>query len=137
MNEITSALQATGGVGGWAVALAVLGTILKLWPKLKALQIDSDGSLRHDLLEEIARLRAEIVTARAEATAERVLCDAKVAAIEVKHNAEMQALRVQMQQIAESIGRSVNAPTTIGATIARAFPVPSDMQDNIDKLDGK
>lgn len=134
MNELVGVFQATGGIGGWALTIALIGTVIKVWPKLKELQIGSDGSLRHDLLEEIARLRAEIVTARAEAAAERVICDAKLAAIEVKHNAEMQSLRGQMQQIAESIGRSANAPSTIGAVIARAYPIPRDMQDNLDEL---
>jgi hypothetical protein len=136
VNDLFSVLQATGGVGGWALAIALVGTFIKVWPKLKELQIGSDGSLRHDLLQEIARLRADIVTARAEAAAERVVCDAKMAAMELKHSAEIQGLKSQMQQILESIGRSSNAPTTIGQTIARAYPLPIDMQDNINKLDG-
>jgi hypothetical protein len=149
LSDFSAAMQALtlGGAGVWTLVFMLAITLIKGWPKLKAIQIGADDSLRHDLLAEITRLRAEN-------TADRVIHDAKIAAIEVKHSAqlteigerhdrriagmeaEMTGLRSQMQQLVESAARSVYAPTTIAETIARAYPIPRDMQDNIDKLGG-
>ena len=140
MNGLVPVFQATGGIGGWALAIALVGTLFKVWPKLKELQIGSDGSLRQDLLAEIVRLRAEIVLARAEVAAERVVCDAKIAAIEVRHNeamtrldAEIRGLENEMRQIVTSQARTMNAP--ISGNLVRAYPIPTDMGELTRKID--
>ena len=127
MNDLPTVLQATGGIGGWAIAFGVFGTILKIWPKLKSLQIEADGSLRHDLFAEIDRLRKDIVAAREEVAKERLMCEAKLAALELKHNTEMAGLRRHLKQILESVGRVAHPRTAIGIAIAKAYPASEDL----------
>ena len=150
MNGVQSALAAlTPAAGVWSIVGLLVLTLIKGWPKLKQIQATSDASLRHDLLEENTRLRAE-------AAAERVIHAAKIEAMDLKHTAfikdlverhdrrvhdleeTIRAMQREMAQFAESLRRdSMNAPTTIGTAIAKAYPVPCDMQDQIKKLDGE
>jgi hypothetical protein len=155
LNELQFALQSLtpSGTGVWVLVAMLALTLVKGWPKLKAIQVGADDSLRHDLLEEIARLRADIVAARAESAAERLLGDARLAAAEVKHSAQLAAIgkrhdlrvaamedeirgmRAQMQQIIESVGRPAHAPTVLAAVIDKAYPLPRDMRELRDELD--
>ena len=151
MNGLVPVFQATGGIGGWALAIALVGTLFKVWPKLKELQIGSDGSLRKDLLDEIVRLRNEVMLSRAETAAERLRaqeetarerlqCDAKIAAIELRHtesmarlDGEIRGLENEMRQIVTSQARTMNAP--ISGNLVRAYPIPTDMGELTRKID--
>lgn len=49
-----------GGWGIWTLVTIVAAALIRMWPAMKKLQNEADGSLRHDLLLMIADLRKEL-----------------------------------------------------------------------------
>lgn len=59
----------TGGV--WTVVGVLIFALSRAWPALKKLQIESDASLRGDLMKMLAEARKETADARSETAAAR------------------------------------------------------------------
>jgi hypothetical protein len=51
-------------VGIWGVLLTAVITAIKAWPALRKLQLESDASLRGDLLARVGALEAEVIELR-------------------------------------------------------------------------
>ena len=90
-------LFASGGViSVWTlVGLAVL-TLIKGWPALKKLQLEADGSLRHDLLERVGKLEGELKI-------ERDRCDEQMKELRAIHTAEIAALRAEVATLTQQL----------------------------------
>jgi uncharacterized protein YlxW (UPF0749 family) len=148
LNDFQGALTALtpSGAGVWVLVAMLAGTLIKGWPKIKAIQVGADDSLRHDLMAEIVRLRAVN-------DADRVLHDAKVEAVELKNRAvikdllerndrrvreleaEVRGLRNEIQQLIRSASRPAYAPTTMQTIVDKAYPLPGGLKALRDELD--
>lgn len=53
-----------GTLSGWVLVAVVLIALIKGWPALRRLQMEEDGSLRHDLLARITRLENDLAAER-------------------------------------------------------------------------
>lgn len=144
MNEFLPTLQATGAISGWAAAVTALGVLLGFWTKFKTIQGRTDDSLRHDLLEEIGRLRTENIE-------ERKDCDKKISAQGERHQEQLKAmgerhdrqinsleceimgLRAEIKQMSLSFARTANIP--ISSTLLKAYPLPPEIESEARKLD--
>lgn len=145
MNELVlPSLQAAGAAGGWAAAVAALGVLLGFFIKFKTIQGRTDDSLRHDLLEEIGRLRTENIE-------ERKDCDKKIAESQDRHQKQLKemgerhdrqinnlekeilGLRNEIKQMSLSFARTAGIP--IAPSLMRAYPLPQDIEAEAGKLD--
>lgn len=81
MNFLTAELgefaPLLGNASGWVLVVIALVTLIKIWPRLKELQLESDNSLRNDLLKRVASLEAELKT-------ERESCALQLAAMQLQ-----------------------------------------------------
>lgn len=93
MEILPVAVRTTAGVVGiWGLLLVVIVTAIKAWPALRKLQLQSDTSLRADLMAMIQELRGEL-------TDQRVKCAAEIAEIRAEHAAETATLRADNSQL--------------------------------------
>lgn len=144
MNDFLPALQATGALSGWAAAVTAFGVLLGFVIKFKTIQGRTDDSLRHDLLDEIGRLRTENIEERKE-------CDKKISESNDRHQrqmdemsarhdrqinaleAEILGLRAEIKQMSLSFARTANIP--ISSTLLTAYPLTPEIDDEVRKLD--
>lgn len=102
-----------GAAGIWVlVAMAVI-TLIKGWPKLKELQLASDGSLRVDLMGRITALEAEIIELRK-------ALDAK----EQQHEAELRIMRHRLN----------NETHSLDALLLLLEAAPDKLIDNVARI---
>lgn len=143
MSELLPALQATGALTGWAAAVTALGVLLGFFIKNKTIQGRSDDSLRHDLLDEIGRLRSENIE-------ERKDCDRKIEDSNERHRIqikemgerhdrqivnlenEISGLRAEIKQMNLSYANIAGIP--IAGSLLEAFPLRSETKRKVGKL---
>ncbi len=93
MGEIALLRAFTPGAAGiWVLVGIAVITAIKGWPKLKELQLASDGSLRGDLMGRIASLETRI------SDLEKMLANEQA-----KHAGEIQVLRHQLTNETSSL----------------------------------
>ena len=146
MNDVIPALQATGALSGWAAAVAAFGVLLGFVIKFKTLQGRSDDSLRHDLLDEIGRLRTENIE-------ERKDCDKKIAESNADHKKQLKemgerhdkqivnledeitGLRNEIRQMSLSFAHVANV--AISPALLEAYPLTPETKRKVGKIDDK
>lgn len=98
-----------GAYGIWTLVALAIVTALKGWPALKKLQVESDGSLRADLLARISTLESQVDGLRAEQAAAHGRCDAIIAEMRRQHALEMHDLREQhLLELGRLLGRKMD-----------------------------
>lgn len=116
-----------GGVGIWTMVLLMVASLFKMWPALRKIAADSDGSLRTDLLGRVRQLEVDR------------------AADDIRHTQEMVAERQRCaQEIGELRQQIIGMQRQImefQIVIARSYPldkdIPPEMQRILDRMIGK
>lgn len=121
MTEVaTIAKEMTPGAYGiWLIAFGLLATLVKVWPALRRLSLEADGSLRADLLARIAKLEKDAIE-------ERRTCEERISAIAAERDADRHAFNEQTEkfraevaglhrlliQFQQSSGQAISLPST-------------------------
>lgn len=104
MTELAVIKGMTPGAYGIFAILAVLVlTLIKIWPKLKEMQIGADSSLRAELMARITQLETQLTRVETDQAAERESHSNQMRLMAERHAAEMQILRHRLNNETHSL----------------------------------
>lgn len=81
-EEVSMIQSLAPSIGIWSLVFIAFVTLVKVWPKLKELQISGDGALRDRLLVRIEHLESAQKGHDQELADERQRCDEKIRVLE-------------------------------------------------------
>jgi F0F1-type ATP synthase membrane subunit b/b' len=114
VDSLLAVLRALQGWGGWAMTLAFLGTLVAVWPRLKAISVAREAGIVDDYAEEVKNLRAEVKEARGEVSAARQeLHDCHTQCAEKCKKLQDQIYGMRDQRIQEQLAFFTAIPATL------------------------
>lgn len=94
-----------GSWGIWTLVLLAFGAMVKVWPSIKKLQNEADGSLRHDLLLMIADLRRELAVEKQRCSDSEEKLNREIGQL----HGQIHELRNSMVELTLAAGRTAKA----------------------------
>lgn len=98
MNDVAAIASQYSGLGIWAVVLAAFVALLKTWPAIRKLALDSEASLQSNLLKRVSEVESQLVT-------ERIRCTEEMAEMRKEHAAEVRELRAEIASLHRMIAQ--------------------------------
>jgi len=102
-----------GAYGIFVLVVIAIGTLIKVWPSLRKMNIEADGSLRSDLLGRIGTLERHVAT-----------LEAKLSEDQERHAAEMQIMRHRLN----------NETAALDALLLLLEAAPEKVAENISRI---